>query len=364
MNRRLVRLGSVLVMMIIPLTAQAALFVAQEKGEIVVAEPVADDAYLFGNRISISGDIDGDVMAFGQTIAAESKIAADIYSAGQMIGVGGNIGDDVHVAGNEIAITGNVAGDAFAVGQGITIAQPATIRGDVYAAGQTIDIWGTVAGTVRATGENITVRQGGHIGGDLIVWGKQPAIEEGATVAGDIIQRTRPEGDRRPTRLDMLARWVRDVLMLTVIGFILVFALPHITRGAILTVKQSPGKSVLTSILWLILLLPASAVLIATVVGIPLALIFLLLTPILYIIGAGLSAGLIGSLVMDKLTRVKSPAMLPSWQNILLGAVMYEAAQLLGFVGWLLTLLVVLFTFGAFIQAVWSYTRSNSAKPA
>jgi cytoskeletal protein CcmA (bactofilin family) len=355
---RLALVGGALAIGLAATAASAATFITEEKADVVLTSPIQDDAYIFGNRVEIEQGILGDAAIFGQVVSVANTIANDLYAAGQIITVSGDIGDDAHLAGNQVQISSRIGGDVFAAGQYIELASTASVGQDVYVAGQAVTIAGTVDGTVRAAAD-VTVKSGAQVTGDLIAYGNQPVIEDGAEIFGQVQHKVPDQAAKARDSRARLANWVRSVLTLFGIGLLFILALPHFAHQAFDAIKAQPGRSILTSALWLVLAGPAAVLLLISIVGIPLAFGLLLLTPILYIAAAGLAAALVGSWVMSKLSSrqtVNGGAL--TWPHVLLGAVIYEAVQLLGIIGWLLTFILVLFAFGAIVQTLWANLRT------
>lgn len=251
-------------------------------------------------------------------------------------------------------LDGSVRGGNFSCthsGQQVDLMAGATVGKDAYLAGETIHISGTVSGTVRAAGGNITVGENAVIEGDLISYGSKPILEEGATVRGR--QEHRADQELQGPQRNPVNSWVRSTLAMLVIVLLITWLMPQRAKTILDRVQETPARNILTGAVWLILVWPVSIILAVTLIGLPLGLVLLATTLVAYIIAAGLAALFIGRWAYSRLSPSASAAQPLSWIAAVLGAVIYEGVQLLGFLGWVATLIVVLFTFGAILQTLW-----------
>lgn len=347
--------------------AYAAEFLINEDRRVAPSQELGDDVYAAGATIEFQHPVRGDIFAAGQAITVAGEVTGDVTAVGEQISIQNSVSDDVRTAGQRILITGTVRDDLFAAGQEVTIAADSSVGGDAFLAGQTIALEGTINGTVRAAGDT-HVGSSAIIKGDLFTYGEvEPVIEEGAQIQG-VIRHTETDIRQAESRASKLTNWVRSVVTLFVLALILAFLFPRFTRDVLSAVRASPGKSALTALVWLALVGPAAILLLITIVGIPVAVAVLFVTGTLLVAASAYAALLAGSWIMKRLTQATSAPPAPTstltqpppatWQEALLGAVVYESVQLLGVIGWLITAVLALFVFGAVLRTMWRYLRT------
>ncbi len=149
---------------------------------------IADDLYLMGRKIKLTGSSTGGAITFGETIVID-----------------GVINQNLHSAGNSIKITGQVKETAFIGGDDVTISEGAVIDGTLISGASSIHILGKLnngliagAGEIRIDGPvvgNVNVRTGkliiterGSINGNLIYGSNREISEkEKSRVTGSVI---------------------------------------------------------------------------------------------------------------------------------------------------------------------------------
>lgn len=335
-----------------PVVAGAATFRGGDQEDVVIEAPVADDLYVAGNRVVIKEDIAEDVMVAGQAIAVSSVIGEDVYAVGQFVRLEGTIEDDAHVASNALEIEGRIEGDVLAVGQSIVIAESAVVTGDVLAVGQSIVIAGEVQGKVQVASDHLQIKSGATVGGDVSVYGQAPQIQEGAVVEGEV-QHRQPTKPETVASSALLLHWVQGVLGTFLLVMVLAVGLPNFMRETVTLARKKPGASLLTGFVWLVLVLPLVILLFISILGIPLALATVFMTGLVIIAGSAVAALLIGQWLLKRLDKKHSTEKQLIWPQALLGAAVYEAMQLLGPPGWVVSMAFLVWGMGALVQASW-----------
>jgi len=186
---------------------------AQRVGDVVIIDqPSNNDEYVAGRSIRISTAIDGDLVVAGQEIVVDGPVGGDLIAAGDTLTVRQAIGDDARLAGRIVTIESSVAGHLVAAGDQIEIASSASVDEWVWLAGRRLTLNGRVTGELRAAGEQVFVS--GEFDGDAIITAEhveidstsvfrgdltirsedEPFIAEGATVQGEIVRVELSEG--------------------------------------------------------------------------------------------------------------------------------------------------------------------------
>lgn len=333
---------------IAPLSVGAATFLTGD--EISLSEALADDLYIAGNGVMINKDVEQDVFAGGQSIRIDANIGQDVFAGGNSVKITGTVGDDIFAGGEMVEIDVTSVDDIFAGGNRVEISKDTVVNGDVFAGGQTVIIAGTVKGDVKIWGDNMVIKSGAVIEGDLTTYGeKEPTIEKGATVNGERKHHTKEA--KAVGMSGSVAGWVSSVLAWFVLGLVLLYLVPQFTKSVTETALKRSGKSLLLGALWALLFIPLVVLLMITIIGIPLAMIVLLLTIAFFMLAIGYSMIIIGIWIMNKISKTENAEV--SWQHVLLGVVMYKVIKLVPIVGWPITLALTLLSLGALIWTDW-----------
>lgn len=374
------------VLLLVPMVAHGAVFFAQEN--IASQDIIRDDVYLAGNSVVISHEVFGDVVGAGNTVELTAPIQGDAFVAGEKITVGGGIGDDLHAAGSRVQISKTVTDDVFVAGEHIEFDIPSDVGGDVFAAARTITVRGAFHGSLHLAAEHARIEAGTVIDGDLLTYGQKPFIADGASINGEIRHVALDTNTRRP---NPVALWVLGVIMWFVTGYVLARFLPHVSARILTTLGGKPLRSFVIGLLWMLFLLPVTVLLMITVIGVPLSLMVVMGSAMLYVAAVAYAALSLGVWVIDVMSGTRSfsseserqstphdaspeaseqllkpstptpPSQQISWQQVLLGAVLYKSILLVPIAGVALSALLVLATSGALLMTFWRYVRHSTA---
>jgi cytoskeletal protein CcmA (bactofilin family) len=162
------RLVLVLIASWLPALAPLAAAEVRSGDELTVKkdETIADDLYIFGERVTIDGTVEGDVIAFGKHIVINGTVKGDIVAAGQAVVIAGGA-DDARVAGQvlKLAPTAKLDGDLVAAGLSLECEPGSSIGGDVLYGGYQALFAGQIDDDVQAGMGRC--RLAGRIGGDV-----------------------------------------------------------------------------------------------------------------------------------------------------------------------------------------------------
>ncbi len=280
-----------LLLLLVPvhLLAPAALGFQPRSGDqitIGAGEIISDDLYLAGQSITVDGTIQGDLAAAGQTVTVNGDIEGGLIAAAQTVIVNGTVRDTARVAAQAVVLQprAQIGRDLVAFAYSIE-SQPGSIVGrDMTVAGYQALIAGTaqrnVAGglaglEVRGTvGGDVNMSVGGRDGSSAPRWfgpnptAAVPSVPPGLTVAdtarigghltydspqsypiqGQVAQgvtwneRVAPQPEQRGFGA-VVADNVRRLIVLGVIALLLLWLVPHATRGLIATIEARPLSS-------------------------------------------------------------------------------------------------------------------------
>lgn len=253
-------LAVLLLGVLLPAGALAAVVRQGETVTIGPGEVIDEDLYVFGGiiqiqgtvrgdlitaarRVEIPGTVEGDVLALAGDIHISGQVGESIRAAAGTLVIAGEVGEDSVLAGGEVRIEpgARVGRDVFLAANEATLQAP--VAGDVQAAAETLTVGAPVTGNVRAEVGTLRVTEAATIGGSLRYRaGEGSEIASGATVVGQV-ERLSPA--ERPGRgpVRYVIGWLRSLVGLFVLGLLLVFLLPDFSRRVPVTLIQSPWRS-------------------------------------------------------------------------------------------------------------------------
>ena len=381
MNLRKVAVALLLILAF-PLSAMA--FVPRAGNTVLVAEQIDDDLYAGGGTVEVTGKVDGDVVAAGGTVTLSGPVSGGILAAGGNLSIRGSVGRSARAAGGSVVVGGAITADAVLAGGNVTVERAAEIGRDLVGAGGnvqvsgtvhryawltggTVTIAGTIAGNVEAQADRVVLLPTARITGTLRYAADRPLeMQSGAQVGGQVTRIDRPSRSRLLVNPAARLRFrfagrVLEALWLLAIGFILVAITPRGVQHVQETVRARFGLSLVAGFILVVVVPVAIVLLLITLVGIPLALVVMLLYfATLYPSQVFVSAWL-GDALMRRLRR--GQAAVSPYAVVAVGVVLLVILVGLPLVGWIFRLLAVFTGFGALWAAIWS-ARRRGAQPA
>lgn len=236
----------------------------------------------------------GDVVVLGGSLRLDSEVRQNLYAGGGQVTLEGTLARNARVAGGSVTVGPRARIDGNASLAGGRVEMLGAVGGYLQAAGGRVYLDGRVDGDVTAAAGELELGPNARIGGKLTYRGAAPLVQHPqAQVAGGI-ERLEMEFRRGPERKAGPALFGVWTVGLMTSAAVLVLALP----GFFGRVAQAARRRFGWSVLWGFLALAAGPlaviVLLATVIGVPLALIALLAYFALLLLGyvsAGIALG-------------------------------------------------------------------------
>jgi hypothetical protein len=291
------------------LLALAGCGVHHNDGE-TVTRTFGSDYFAAGGMVNLTDPVMGDALLAGAQVSTASEVKGDLMVAGAEVSIGGGIGDDLYVAGGEVQVDAIVAGNARVAGGEVGVG-PATVingsvslsggrirfdgstRGYLQASGGVVQIDGTVDSDAEVRAEEIEIGPETRIAGKLIVHGpRAPTIPAGAQIVGGVeFHEGEPSWhvDEHEVARDVrtVAHGVGSLLWIIgvfVAGTLFTLAFPSYSARAADWIGREPLRSLGLGFVLLICLPVLAVLLVITIVGIPLALILVMLyVPLLFL---------------------------------------------------------------------------------
>jgi cytoskeletal protein CcmA (bactofilin family) len=324
----------------------------------VTDDVVQDDLLRAGRTVRVDAEVEGDVAAAGSDVTVSAPVKGYVMSAGRTVLVEAPVGNDVWAAGERVSIDSSVGNNAMIAGQTVRLQPGATVGHDARLAGGEVrsearvahdltisagraEIGGDIGGEVNASARQVTVLPDAVVRGDLIVRAPEPpVISPGAQVMGNVdYQRTGGAG----WWLAWPVLWGFLFLSLLVLNLIGLYVAPTWFSRVAETLRTRPLLSLLAGAVVLIAIPIVIAILMITLVGIPLAVILSAAYVIALILSAAFVSYRIGLWVFDRLHRTG----VSRWSAMVVGALLVSLAVSLPIVGWLIALAIMLIGAGA-----------------
>jgi len=363
----------VLVTMLAAVPVSAAEVRGLDEVNVESWEVIDDDLYVAGTTIDIDGTVNGDLWAAGGTLNINGTVTGDVTAAVSTLNIDGVVGGAVRVVGSAINIDGAIGGDLLVGGGTLSIDSNVTIGGDLLFAVGEAYIDGSVNGYVRGTADVVTISNG--VGDDVRLGVDELTLTSGAIIQGDLTYTSENEASiqvgaqllgetnhRQPgvkwplweSPIPSVIGNLLAFLMILLIGIVVILLASK--RMALMadTIGRRPGLSLGWGAIVLFGTPIAALIVCITIVGIPLALIGLVLYGIALYLAQIPVALWLGRLIIGafnrldsrakKKSRLDSKAMLTG--ALALGLVIICLLRMIPYAGWVIGLAVVLFGLG------------------
>lgn len=341
MDSTQVRAVALAVVLVAALPVLSGVAAAEERtgGTVVVAEgeTVSEDLQAVGGTVVVRGTVEGDLQAFAGTVVLEESgtVTGDVQGAAGSVTIAGEVGEDLEIAGGSLDIT-----------------ETATIGGDVDTGAGSFTLAGQVDGTVRVGAGSILLGSTASVGGDFLYDGDFEQAP-GATVDGEVRQDASISGAEFDG-LPAVAGWLFTAYTLAltlVFGAILLLLMPGVARAVARDTRERPARTAGAGLLALIAGPALFVVLLLTIVGIPLALLWILVYVLLLFVGFVLGEYAVGAWLLSLADYENR------WLALLVGVLVVFALGLVPFVGGIVEFVVLLLGLGALATASWRHVR-------
>lgn len=246
-----------------------------------------DELYLAGREVIVSEDVKGSVTATGDTllIPGSTQIGGNAWLAGRNIAVSGNVGKNLELRGADAIVNGTVKGDVLFYGGKLTLGPDANVGGSVrYYSTTPAEIDGAA-------------RVGARVESHVLASGNDDP--EGKTL------QPQPRPLESFTERDLV--WlipgyglsIAGATLLGILAIIVVVVLPGSATRLYEVAEEAPALTLLIGALWLFALPILAIVAAVTIIGIPVALLLLLLWPIGIIFGLLAAVLMIGGYAVE-----------------------------------------------------------------
>lgn len=362
-----------LVFLVLPLFTSALVHIGGDyflKG----AESASDDIYILAETSAITGTVEGDITSLASHTISEATTTADALIIGSQVTLGGTVGDDARLVGETITLSGTVADDVIAIGVNVIVLPSASIVGNLYVVGGEVSIEGTVLGDVRVLAQRSKV--GGTIAGNLELWGETEILPE-ASIDGDFIYHSKSEVDV-PESAHIGGSLLFDntegnglslgnagtlfggffslyTIMLLALGFLLFFLFRDRTEEVLLEILPKFWPRLLRGILIVVSGPVLVAVLIGSIIGIPIAVVLFSVYLSFLVLGSAFSALTLGAW-FERLLFKRSTFPL-TYRPVLTGTIALSLLGSIPLVGFPIHLILLFASVGGIGTVFYRYAR-------
>ena len=278
-----------------------------EHEDVTLEGSYTDMQFLAGRSVQVSADVADDVFAASRNVTFDGAKAENAIVAGYDVDLRGGTVADMITAASTIRIAGVIEDDLVAAARSMRITSEGAIGGDARLAAEIIDMEGGIEGSLRAAARRITVA--GEIGGKADFLADRIVIAPSATIAGDLIYRSKTEpeiadgatigGEIRRVESDMpdltsvgftmlrvgliiALSWAIAVLLLVAV---IQLAFPGLMADAAGQLRTRPWSSLGRGIAGLVVAVVVAGLLFASIFGIPLGAAVTMTLAILALLG-------------------------------------------------------------------------------
>jgi cytoskeletal protein CcmA (bactofilin family) len=328
-----------------------------------------EDAYVAANSATVEGRIEGDLVIATGSLEISGVVAGDVLVAARgsvivsgtvegsvrgvarSVTVSGSVGDDVAVAAVMVDVDGVVTRDF--IGLGARGQVDGRVGRDILGRFLRLEVGAEVGRDVDVTVRDLVITSPGVVGGDVVYQADSDAqVDAGATIAGQIIQV--PAGAPFPVRFVLDLAAILGFFGYLVGGVVLLWLLRRTSADAVAAVAQRPGLTLGVGAGVAVGGPVVIAALVATLVGIPLALAGLLLIVSLLLFGSVPLVTAVGARALSDRGG--------AYGGFLLGAVVWRiVAIVVPLLGAVLFVLALVWGSGGWVVGAW---RARAAAPA
>ena len=257
-------------------------------GELIdVQEANVDSVFAAGKSLFISNAIKGSAYLAGQNITIKQKIAHSLHAAGKVVTVQGEVGQDVMIAAESAVISNRVGHDLKIAAENVHI--EGDIGGDLLVAANVLTIKGYIAGDVIAAVKTLQFSPTARIDGSLTIFYSDETeknIIPPAVISADRVVYKPMIGVEFDSEEDSgISGLIFTILLLTLILFGVVMGFRTKIENAYFAGRSSIWRSLGYGFFALAAVFGSIFVSIITVIGIPLAVLTVIVLAVMSFAG-------------------------------------------------------------------------------
>jgi len=316
--------------------------------------------YKAADTVTITGIVNGDIFCAGQNVNINATVNGDVLCAGQNISVNGTVNGSVRLAGQSVALDATVQHGATLTGQSISVSGAARVGQDLTITGQSAVVNGPVGRDINGAADSVTLAS--SLGRNATLYTGRLTLESGTYILGSLtytsphkLQRnghayvqgvtTYHQGNVRHTNYEGVF-WFElyGVVAMLAIGLVLVALFPQAFRRWNPKWGARFWRALLFGFIATFAVPVVVFMLMATVIGMPLAILVALLWIAAVPISLALAAYFTGSLIVP----TRHPVVI-----ILVGSIVLGVLWLIPILGWIVGLVAYWVGAGILLNGLW-----------
>lgn len=287
-------------------------------------ETIDQSLFVAGRNIDIGGVVQGDIFCAGQTVNISATVHGDVICGGQTVNISGTVDGDVRLAGQSVNLSATVSGNATIGGQTFTLDSKGkigkdltigsdvsklngTIGRDIAGAGSTIIINNSIGRDVQANITKLELTSTAVVKGNIDYTSANQIIQRnGSTVEGSVKQTvpTEPASTKHGAVFGFNFGWFLFIfVMMLTTALVLVLLFPRLVHTTSEQAVKRPLRSFLTGVFAMFVVPAAIAILLISVVGMPLAFVAALLWVVVLILSGPMFGYYLGRMILRNSTN-------------------------------------------------------------
>lgn len=320
-------------------------------GSVRQTEPVDGDLIALAGEFELAAPVDGKALLAGGNVRVSNRVDGDLFAAGGNVVIAAAIGGHARVAGGnvELASTGSVESDLSVAGGDVDIRGP--VGGSVQVGAGNVLIDSAIGGDVRAAAGDLKLGPNARIAGRIIHHGANVTRDPAAVVVGGVQERVRqPARERINVHRSGSGWWW--TFGFVVLAALLAAAFPRQVRRVGSALRARPGVALFAGFVALICVPFAALILMITIIGLPIALVVMLLYGLLLMVGYAAAGVMLGDAALQRFRAEDAERI---WHRIGAAVVAMLAVALIAkvpVVGGFVVLVAIVFGMGAIVMSV------------
>ena len=314
-----------------------------------------DDVIVTAQKITVNGTIKGDLIAMSTAdIIINGSVHGNVRGAvGGTILINNVVGKNITLIARHLILAqgGAVEGSMYYIGQNMEL--KGNIQGEIGGASDTAVIDGEIGGGVRLTTELLTLGKNAIIDGDLHYDAPQTVtIQDGAVVNGGVFYTFHEVQRHKGVFKSLLTFWkIVFFFGALAVGLVLIWLYGYVLHDVNEELIKNPYKCLLYGFLLCAALPVAAVVLVLSIIGVPLGILFMLMWGIgMYIawIFSGIAVGeYLGRVVASRTQKdAKSSKKQSAIMSLVAGMALIHILSALPYVGLVVSFLAVIWGMG------------------
>jgi len=264
-----------LLLLALVIPAAATVFRSGSSVTIPAGQVIDDDLVVSGGEVRMNGRVTGDLVAAGGNVRVTGPVGGNLIVAAGNVRVSGPVSGSLYAASGDVELNAPVTRNVVATGGTVVLGEAANVGRDVTVNAGDVTVNSTVGRHLRANAGSLTLTGSAVVGGNLIAKVGSHQIAPSAQIQGED-RITRAEGGRR-WAFAPFGWFIWQLLTgiaLLIAGLLFVTLAPRLTEETETALRARPWVSLATGLLILLVGLPLFLLLLATLIGIPVALIW------------------------------------------------------------------------------------------